>query len=61
MSSDESYARGEKHIPVQDDDKPVESGIDEATADSDAQLGTHTNPNMPGLKHLLTPTFCRAR
>lgn len=39
MSSDESYATSDKHIPVQDDDKPVESGIDESTADTDAQLG----------------------
>lgn len=40
MSSDESYATKDKHIPVQDDDEVVEDGIDETTADSDAQLGT---------------------
>lgn len=42
MSSDESYATGDKYMPVQDDDRPVESGIDEATADTDAQLGRRT-------------------
>lgn len=39
MSSDESYAACDKYIPVQDNDKPAESGIDETTADTDAQLG----------------------
>lgn len=36
-----SYATTEKQIPVQADDIPVEDGIDAATADSDAQLGTY--------------------
>lgn len=33
------YATTESQIPVQEDNKPVESGVDASTADSDAQLG----------------------
>lgn len=29
-------------VPVQDDNAPVEEGVDAATADSDAQLGAHS-------------------
>lgn len=51
MSSNESYATDDKHIPVQDDNEAIESGIDESTADSDAQLGM-TAPITPYSSHL---------
>lgn len=40
MSSNDDYSTQGGEIPVQDDNAPVEEGVDAATADSDAQLGT---------------------
>lgn len=40
-TNDSSYATKEAEIPVQGDDVPVEDGVNEATADSDAQLGSY--------------------
>lgn len=40
MSANEDYTTEGGDIPVQDDNAPVEEGVDAATADSDAQLGT---------------------
>lgn len=43
-SNDETYndyATQGGEIPVQDDNAPIEEGVDAATADSDAQLGTY--------------------
>lgn len=44
MSSDDATyndysTEGGQQIPVQDDNAPIEEGVDAATADSDAQLG----------------------
>lgn len=41
MSSSDDYTTEGGSVPVQDDTVPVEKGVDAATADSDAQLGTH--------------------
>lgn len=38
-SNEESYVTKDEQIPVQEDTDAVEDGVDEATADSDAQLG----------------------
>lgn len=43
-SNDETYndySTQGGEIPVQDDNAPIEEGVDAATADSDAQLGTY--------------------
>lgn len=40
MSSNDDYSTQGGEIPVQDDNAPIEEGVDAATADSDAQLGT---------------------
>lgn len=40
MSANDDYTTQGGDIPVQDDNAPVEDGVDAATADSDAQLGT---------------------
>lgn len=40
MSANDDYTTQGGDIPVQDDNAPVEEGVDAATADSDAQLGT---------------------
>lgn len=42
MSSSDDYTTEGGSVPVQDDTVPVEEGVDAATADSDAQLGTHS-------------------
>lgn len=42
VGNEESYVTKEEQVPVQDDDDVVEGGVDEATADSDAQLGKST-------------------
>lgn len=39
VPTDNSYVTKNEAIPVQKDEALVEDGIDEATADSDAQLG----------------------
>lgn len=40
VGNDKSYeTKKDEQIPVQDDDAAVETGVDEATANSDAQLG----------------------
>lgn len=39
MSANDDYTTQGGDIPVQDDNAPVEDGVDAATADSDAQLG----------------------
>lgn len=43
-SEDATYndysTEGGQQVPVQDDNAPIEEGVDAATADSDAQLGT---------------------
>lgn len=44
VGNEESYVTKEEQVPVQDDDETVEGGVDEATADSDAQLGITTPP-----------------
>lgn len=41
-------------IPVQDDSAPVEDGVDAATADSDAQLGTYCTQEAHPWPLLLT-------
>lgn len=42
-SEDQTYndysTEGGQQIPVQDDNAPIEEGVDAATADSDVQLG----------------------
>lgn len=42
-AEDQTYndysTEGGQQIPVQDDNAPIEEGVDAATADSDAQLG----------------------
>lgn len=40
MSANDDYTTQGGEVPVQDDNAPVEEGVDAATADSDAQLGT---------------------
>lgn len=42
MSANDDYTTEGGDIPVQDDNAPVEEGVDAATADSDAQLGMCT-------------------
>lgn len=45
VGNEESYVTKDEQVPVQDDNEIVEDGIDEATADSDAQLGNdHASP-----------------
>lgn len=39
VGNEESYVTKEDQVPVVDDNDNVEEGVDEATADSDAQLG----------------------
>lgn len=41
MSSNDDYSTQGGEIPVQDDNAPIEEGVDAATADSDAQLGAY--------------------
>jgi hypothetical protein len=41
VDNDYKSRSGQYQIPVQSDDKPVESGVNAATADSNEQLGTH--------------------
>ncbi|CAN8101994.1 unnamed protein product [Discula destructiva] len=44
VGNQESYeTKAQEQIPVQDDNAAVEDGIDEATADSDAQLERDDN------------------
>lgn len=49
-SNDETYndytTQGGE-IPVQDDNAAIEEGVDAATADSDAQLGTYPTTGQP--------------
>lgn len=51
-SEDQTYndysTEGGQQIPVQDDNAPIEEGVDAATADSDAQLGMSLDGNDPG-------------
>lgn len=39
VGNEESYVTKEDQVPVVDDNDNVEEGVDETTADSDAQLG----------------------
>lgn len=46
-ANDETYndysTQGGQQVPVQDDNAPIEEGVDAATADSDAQLERDDN------------------
>lgn len=43
VGNEKSYeTKKDEHIPVQDDEAAVEEGVDEVTANSDAQLGRFT-------------------
>lgn len=49
VGNEESYVTKEDQVPVLDDNDTVEEGVDEATADSDAQLGN---------SHFVSPFQC---
>lgn len=52
VGNEESYVTKEDQVPVVDDNDNVEEGVDEATADSDAQLGN------PHFKFLVNHVNC---
>lgn len=55
VGNEESYeTKKDEQIPVQEDDAAVEEGVDEATADSDAQLGRCSATSLPQTGSLLT-------
>lgn len=39
VGNEKSYVTKEDQVPVLDDNDNIEDGVDEATADTDAQLG----------------------
>lgn len=51
-SNEESYVTKDEQIPVQEDSDAVEEGVDEATADSDAQLGMSASVPLQHAWHL---------
>lgn len=60
VGNEESYVTKEDQIPVVDDNDNIEEGVDEATADSDAQLGTsHFEASYPSIHCTNSPYRAR--
>lgn len=59
VGNEESYVTKEDQVPVVDDNDNIEEGVDEATADSDAQLGI-SHLEAPYLPIRYANSSCRA-